>query len=143
MRPRMPSTTYDASDEETAAVAGVAAHNGTPFIAFRAVSDGQGDPLKLPGFPAQFFVYRQLAADNAASVAAAFLDAWAKRPHAAPGSVAMQASSSGGSGDVSGVTLTGSPNTSAAAPVLPPLLALAVLAVVCVAARLSRRRPTG
>jgi nucleoside phosphorylase len=140
--PPAPSTTYDASDEETAAVAGVAAHNGTPFIAFRAVSDGQGDPLHLPGFPAQFFVYRQLAADNAASVAAAFLDAWAKRPHAAS-EQAVAVSAAASSGQPGGVVLTGSPNTTAAAPVLPPLLTLAVLAVVCAAARLRRRRPTG
>lgn len=75
-----PATTeYDAEDMETGAVARVATANGVPFIAFRAVSDGQGDPLMLPGFPAQFFVYRQLAADNAAAVALAFLEAWAGR----------------------------------------------------------------
>jgi hypothetical protein len=44
-----------------------------PFIGFRAVSDGGGDPLHLPGFPVQFFYYRQLAADNAARVTLAFL----------------------------------------------------------------------
>ena len=31
----------------------------------------------LPGFPSQFFVYKQLAADNAAAVTLAFVDAWA------------------------------------------------------------------
>jgi nucleoside phosphorylase len=72
-------TTYVAEDMETAAVARVAAQNRTPFIAFRAVSDGQGDPLMLPGFPFQFFAYRQLAADNAATVALAFLKAWSAR----------------------------------------------------------------
>jgi len=76
-----PPTTsgYDADDMETAAIARVAAERGIPFIAFRALSDGQGDPLMLPGFPFQFFVYRQLAADNAARVALEFLDAWAAR----------------------------------------------------------------
>jgi nucleoside phosphorylase len=73
-----PSTTeYDAEDMETAAVAKVATANGIPFIAFRALSDGDGDPLHLPGFPAQFFFYKQLAADNAAMVTLAFLEAWA------------------------------------------------------------------
>jgi nucleoside phosphorylase len=66
---------YDADDMETAAVARVAASNRVPFIAFRALSDGKGDPLMLPGFPFQFFVYRQLAADNAATMTLAFLDA--------------------------------------------------------------------
>jgi nucleoside phosphorylase len=70
------SKTYVASDEETAAVARVAGHNSTPFVAFRAISDGAGDPLMLPGFPSQFFVYKQLAADNAAAAALAFLKAW-------------------------------------------------------------------
>ena len=73
------ATTYVAEDMETAAVARVAVRNRTPFIAFRAVSDGQGDPLMLPGFPFQFFAYRQLAADNAATVTLAFLKAWAGR----------------------------------------------------------------
>jgi nucleoside phosphorylase len=68
---------YDADDMETAAVARVAAARHLPFIGFRALSDGLGDPLKLPGFPAQFFVYRQLAAENAAAVAMAFLAGWA------------------------------------------------------------------
>ena len=44
-----------------------------PFIAFRAVSDGDGDPLGLPGFPQQFFAYYPLAAANAAAVAEAFV----------------------------------------------------------------------
>jgi len=68
---------YDAEDMETAAVAAVAAEQGIPFVAFRALSDGEGDPLMLPGFPFQFFYYRQIAAENAAAVALAFLDAWA------------------------------------------------------------------
>jgi nucleoside phosphorylase len=72
-------TTYDSEDMETAAVFKVAAANHVPYIAFRAVSDGKGDPLNLPGFPYQFFVYKQLAADNAASVTQAFLSAWGRR----------------------------------------------------------------
>ncbi|HLI55651.1 MAG TPA: hypothetical protein VKY26_01335, partial [Actinomycetota bacterium] len=78
-----PPGTYVSSDEETAVVAQVATANGVPFIGFRAASDGPGntpgtggDPLMLPGFPAQFLVYRQLAADNAAAAAIAFLGAW-------------------------------------------------------------------
>jgi nucleoside phosphorylase len=67
-----------AEDMETGAVARVAAAAHVPFIAFRSLSDGRGDPLHLPGFPFQFFVYRQLAADNAAAVALAFLEAWAR-----------------------------------------------------------------
>ena len=76
-----PSTTppgYDADDMETAAVARVAAEKHVPFIGFRALSDGLGDPLNLPGFPFQFFVYRQFAADNAGAVELAFLAAWSK-----------------------------------------------------------------
>jgi nucleoside phosphorylase len=77
-----PPGSYVTSDEETAVVAKVASDNGVPFIGFRAASDGNGntpgtggDPLMLPGFPAQFVVYRQLAADNAATAAIAFLAA--------------------------------------------------------------------
>jgi nucleoside phosphorylase len=67
---------YVAEDEETAAVAAIAHHHHLPFIGFRAVSDGGGDPLHLPGFPFEFFLYRQLAADNAALATFAFLSAW-------------------------------------------------------------------
>jgi nucleoside phosphorylase len=66
---------YVAEDEETGVVAAEASKRGVPFLAFRAVSDGGGDPLGLPGFPAQFFYYRQLAADNAAIATLAFLAA--------------------------------------------------------------------
>jgi adenosylhomocysteine nucleosidase len=59
---------------ETAAVARVAAEKGLPFIAFRAVSDGAGDPLNLMGFFEQFFAYYRLAADNAAIATIAFLE---------------------------------------------------------------------
>ena len=73
-----PATTeYHAEDMETAAVAKVATEFGIPFIGFRSLSDGLGDPLNLPGFPIQFFVYRQMAADNAAAMTIAFLEAWA------------------------------------------------------------------
>jgi nucleoside phosphorylase len=66
----------DAFDEETAAVLRVASKHRVPFLGFRGVSDGQGDPLGLPGFPVQFVVYRQLAADNAAATVLGFLKAW-------------------------------------------------------------------
>ena len=68
--------TMVAQDEETAAVDTVAHRYDVPFLGIRAVSDGRGDPLHLPGFPAQFFVYRQLAGNNAAAVTRAFLRAW-------------------------------------------------------------------
>jgi nucleoside phosphorylase len=63
-----------AVDMETAAVAREVAARGLPFIAFRAVSDGEGDPLGLPGFPYQFFAYYRLAARNAAAATIAFLE---------------------------------------------------------------------
>jgi nucleoside phosphorylase len=65
----------DAFDEETAAVLRVARTEKVPFLGFRGVSDGAGDPLMLPGFPVQFVHYRQLAADNAAATVIAFLKA--------------------------------------------------------------------
>lgn len=77
--PTDPTTLTDAQDEETASVASVARQYKVPFLGIRAVSDGQGDPLGLPGFPAQFFVYRQLAANNAATVTMAFLNTWAAK----------------------------------------------------------------
>lgn len=61
-------------DMETAAVGREAARRSAAFIAFRAVSDGSGDPLGLPGFPAQFFTYYRLAARNAAAATLAFLE---------------------------------------------------------------------
>jgi nucleoside phosphorylase len=77
--PPAPAAAYDAQDMETAAVARVATRNGLPFLGVRAVSDGKGDPLMLPGFPAQFFAYRVLAADNAAAMTVGFLKAWSQR----------------------------------------------------------------
>lgn len=71
-----PPGSYVSDDMETAASFAVAAEHGVPVIGFRSASDGGGDPLHLPGFPAEFFLYRQLAANNAASVALAFLSAW-------------------------------------------------------------------
>jgi nucleoside phosphorylase len=74
VEPLAPTTdTYEAQDMETAAVAAVAADHGVPFLGIRGVSDGPGDPLDLPGFPAQFFGYRHLAAENAAAVTVALL----------------------------------------------------------------------
>lgn len=72
-------STLDAQDMETAAMARVATAAGVPFIAFRGVSDGPGDPLNLGGFPNQFFAYYQIAADNAAATVAAFLNAWPQK----------------------------------------------------------------
>jgi nucleoside phosphorylase len=69
-----PAITVAAVDQETAAVAEVAAAAGVPFVGVRAVSDGPGDPLGLPGFPAQFFAYYRLAADNAAAVTMRLLE---------------------------------------------------------------------
>jgi nucleoside phosphorylase len=63
-----------AGDMESAAIAAEAAARGLPFIVFRAVSDGEGDPLGLPGFPATFFAYYRLAAHNAAAATTAFLE---------------------------------------------------------------------
>lgn len=71
------TSTYVSQDEETAPVAKISAARGVPFLGVRAVSDGPGDPLGLPGFPFQFAVYRQLAGNNAAAVTLAFLEVWA------------------------------------------------------------------
>jgi hypothetical protein len=73
---KTPPGHYVTQDMETAAVATVAHHAHIPFLGFRGVSDGGGDPLHLPGFPSEFFVYRQLSADNAAAIAGAFIRAW-------------------------------------------------------------------
>ena len=77
--PQQTDTSYAAQDEETAAVGAVATSHGVPFIGFRGGSDGGGDPLMLPGFPFQFFFYKQIAADNAAIATIDFLGAWARR----------------------------------------------------------------
>jgi nucleoside phosphorylase len=67
----------DAVDQETAAAQQVADAHGIPFLGIRGMSDGPGDPLNLPGYPFTFFVYKQIAADNAAIVTEAFLHTWA------------------------------------------------------------------
>jgi nucleoside phosphorylase len=77
--PPTTDTNYVAQDMETAAVARIAAAHGTPFLAFRAGSDGAGDPLMLPGFPFQFFFYKELAAQNAAIMTLEFLQAYRTR----------------------------------------------------------------
>jgi hypothetical protein len=72
---------FNVEDMETAGVAKVAMGKA-PFIGFRSPSDGtaKGDPLvQVPGpfgFLPQFLTYRQYAADNAATVALAFLREW-------------------------------------------------------------------
>jgi nucleoside phosphorylase len=76
LQPPAATSPADSQDEETAAVAQVASAYRVPFLGVRAVSDGGGDPLHLPGFPSQFFVYRQLAGNNAAAVTLAFLKTW-------------------------------------------------------------------
>nr|WP_293345223.1 hypothetical protein [Mycobacterium sp.] len=67
---------FDATDMETAAAQAVADAHGVPFIGIRAITDGPGDPLHLPGFPFQFFCYKRIAARNAARVSSAFLREW-------------------------------------------------------------------
>nr|WP_256389944.1 hypothetical protein [Mycobacterium sp. 1164966.3] len=67
---------YDAMDNETAAAQAVADAHGVPFLGIRGISDGNGDPLRLPPFPVSFFFYKQIAADNAARATAAFMQSW-------------------------------------------------------------------
>jgi nucleoside phosphorylase len=67
---------YIEGDEETGAVAAVANAHGVPFIGFRGISDGTADPLMLPGFPSQFVVYTQIAANNSAKLLQAFVKAY-------------------------------------------------------------------
>ena len=61
---------------ETAAVARIAEENEIPFIAFRAISDlaggGQGQN--------EFWTFLQLAADNSALTAEAFMEEWRSAP---------------------------------------------------------------
>jgi nucleoside phosphorylase len=80
--PRAVAREPEAEDMETAAVAHAARRRRVPYVAFRAVSDGAGDPLGLPGFPAQFFAYYRLAAHNAAAGTRAFLVRLAGLPRA-------------------------------------------------------------
>src|SRR5262249_11073221 len=74
----------DPADMETTAVAREAQARGVPFIAFRAVSDGAGDPLDLGGYPCQFFAYYELAAHNAAATTEAFVKRWGMGRRAQP-----------------------------------------------------------
>jgi hypothetical protein len=98
-----------------------------PFLGFRGMSDGPGDPLNLPGFPFQFFVYKQIAADNSATAVEAFLSSWSgpttsadAGTEAAPGN---EASASAGlpsvervSGDIGAVEHPQASTTAAAHP---------------------------
>jgi nucleoside phosphorylase len=71
-----PTSIVDAVDQETAAAQLVADAHGVPFLGIRGMSDGPGDPLNLPGYPFTFFVYKRIAADNAAIVTEVFLQQW-------------------------------------------------------------------
>jgi nucleoside phosphorylase len=64
---------YLADDEQTTAAQHAANQAKLPFIAFRGISDTSavGDL-----WPAEYAIYQQLAADNAAIVARAFIAAW-------------------------------------------------------------------
>jgi adenosylhomocysteine nucleosidase len=75
-----PIPIVEAQDMESAAVAAVAARRRVPFVAVRAVSDGAGDPRGDRPFPAQFFDYYRLAAENAALVTRALLGEAARLP---------------------------------------------------------------
>jgi nucleoside phosphorylase len=78
-------TTVAVEDNESAAVARVAARRRVPFLAVRAGSDGGGDPKGDRGFPAQFFDYYRLAAHNAADVTRAIVAALGRLPETASG----------------------------------------------------------
>jgi nucleoside phosphorylase len=79
--PPVPTTV----DMETAAIAREATGRGLPYVAFRAVSDGMGDPLMLTVPFEQFFVYYRLAARNAAAATIEFLQTIADARSAAAG----------------------------------------------------------
>jgi adenosylhomocysteine nucleosidase len=66
----------DAIDMETAAAAYVAYVNRVPFIGFRSLSDLAGGGSGRN----KIRIFRQLAADNSASVVLAFLKRWSNRP---------------------------------------------------------------
>lgn len=130
--PPASTTGYDAADEETATVAKVVEGAGLPFLAVRAISDGQGDPLHLPGFPFQFFYYRQISADNAGAMTYRFLQAWSAHRAAAAAPAASTASSAGagaGSGTSGAVraAVTTLPDTGAPDGAPVAVLGLAVL----------------
>jgi hypothetical protein len=130
---------YASQDMESAAAAAATARYGAPFLAVRAASDGQGDPLSLPGFPFQFFAYRHLAGDNAAAVTIAFLEAWP--PRGAGGASGAPGEAGVGAGDAAprpsddgapGQTL---PATGGGAGALGLVVGLAALAGHSVAGR--------
>lgn len=133
------SKTYDAVDQETAAVQVVADDAGIPFIGFRGISDGPGDPLHLPGFPAQFFVYKQIAADNVATVVAAFLAAEANGVSlpAAPSLVLETTSAQASPAGVLASSREALPATGRGDVVMPALVGVGVAVY---GARLSLRR---
>ena len=56
---RIPEPGLRCAGQETAAAQAVADAHGVPFLGIRGISDGQGDPLHLPGFPVSFFYYKQ------------------------------------------------------------------------------------
>jgi len=66
--------TVEIEDMESAMALAVASSFNVPAIAVRSVSDGTGDPLNLNGFPAQFFAYYRLAAENSALATLALFD---------------------------------------------------------------------
>jgi adenosylhomocysteine nucleosidase len=82
-------------DMETAAIASEARARGIPFVAFRAASDGSEDPLGLTEPFAQFFVYYELAARNAATATGAFLERVAASDPCARGAQAPASPSRG------------------------------------------------
>lgn len=105
--------TYEAQDMETTAVAEVAAREGVPFLGIRSASDGEGDPLNLPGFPFQFFAYRHLAGENAAATTIAFLERWPAQAEATPSDAARASPPRDRAGERAGAPLpaTGSAAT--------------------------------
>jgi nucleoside phosphorylase len=115
---------YDAVDQETAAAQVVADGAGLPFLGIRGMSDGPGDPLMLPGFPAQFLVYKQIAANNAARVLEAVLGAL---PAAAAPTAAPVALGGGDAPPAGGAGGAAQPDTRPAPTALPPSVAAAVL----------------
>jgi nucleoside phosphorylase len=133
---------YDAVDQETAAVQVVADGAGLPFLGIRGMSDGPGDPLMLPGFPFQFFVYKQLAADNAARVLEAVLGALPPatptEPSAAAASTtAVPPPAAAATGSTESSTL---PDTGPAPIAVPPIVAAAALLLALAGRNLARSR---
>ena len=66
--------TVQVEDMESAMALEVAGIFNVPAIAVRSVSYGTCDPLNLNGFPAQFFAYYRLAAENSALATLALFD---------------------------------------------------------------------